>query len=133
MYKSSHNISFFSDLHTPENLLLIGISKRKTKIIDRYCGCFVSALLFWERAKLLQVKKIFVKDNFSFRTNQEISKLSARKSCRKYYWCTADTGSWLKTVMITTKTFAVYISLSWNIEIITAILTRLIPKICLQQ
>ena len=63
----------FSDLHPPEALLLIVITQRKTNIIDRYCWCFVSALLFWERAKLLQVKKIFVKDNFSFRTNQEIS------------------------------------------------------------
>ena len=43
--------------------------------------------------------------------SRKIKKLSAKKSCRKYYRGTADTGSWLKNVIITTKVFAVYIHL----------------------
>ena len=61
--------------------------------------------------------------------SRKIKKLSAKKSCRKYYRCTADTGSWLKNVIITTKTFAVYILSSRNISTITANLTKKIPKL----
>ena len=147
----SHHILFSEESknqHIPEHLLQIGISQRKTAFIQTYLDAFylpysldkvqincTSRSLLKPDEEILKTCTYFLSSIRQLSLprisspSRKIKKLSAKKSCRKYYRCTADTGSWLKNVIITTKRFAVYILSSQNISIITAILTKKNPKL----
>ena len=143
----SHHILFSEESknqHIPEHLLQIGISQRKTAFIQTYLDAFylpysldkvqincTSRSLLKPDEEILKTCTYFLSSIRQLSLprisspSRKIKKLSAKKSCR----CTADTGSWLKNVIITTKPFAVCILSSRNISIITAILTKKNPKL----
>ena len=128
--------------HIPEHLLQIGISQRKTTFIQTYLDAFYlpysldKVQINCTSRSLLKPDEEILKTCTYFQSSikqlslprisspsRKIKKLSAKKICRKYYRYTANTGSWLKNVIITSKRFAVYILSAQNISIFTAILT----------